>query len=201
MTRTMAAKLGLLLLIALLVAGCSTRVERVAPDEQRDLSGRWNDTDSRLVAEEMVADVLSRAWLRNHVNAQVRQPAVIVGEIRNLSHEHINMRTFVTDIQRALINSGKVEFVAARDERDELRDERLDQDLHAREDTRKAMGRELGADYMLQGNINTILDVEGRQQVRYYQVDLTLTSLTDNRIVWIGQKKIKKFVTRPRLRS
>ena len=111
------------------------------------------------------------------------------------------MRTFVSDIQRALINSGKVEFVAARDERDELRDERLDQDLHAREDTRKAMGRELGADYMLQGNINTILDVEGRQQVRYYQVDLTLTSLTDNRIVWIGQKKIKKFVTRPRLRS
>lgn len=201
MTRTMAAKLGFLLLIALLVAGCSTRVERVAPDEQRDLSGRWNDTDSRLVAEEMVADVLSRAWLGNHVNAQGRQPAVIVGEIRNLSHEHINMRTFVSDIQRALINSGKVEFVAARDERDELRDERLDQDLHAREDTRKAMGRELGADYMLQGNINTILDVEGRQQVRYYQVDLTLTSLTDNRIVWIGQKKIKKFVTRPRLRS
>lgn len=200
MMRNIWFKAGLLFLVALLVAGCATRVERVAPEQVRDLSGNWNDTDSRLVSEEMVQDVLAQAWLGQHLSARGRQPAVIVGEIRNLSHEHINLRTFVSDIQRALINSGRVDFVASRDERGEIREERKDQDLHAREDTRKAMGRELGADYMLQGTINTIIDVEGRQQVRYYQVDLTLISLADNRIVWIGQKKIKKFVTRPGVR-
>ena len=200
MMRNIWFKAGLLLLVFLLVAGCATRVERVAPEQVRDLSGNWNDTDSRLVSEEMVQDVLAQAWLGQHLSARGRQPAVIVGEIRNLSHEHINLRTFVSDIQRALINSGRVDFVASRDERGEIREERRDQDLHAREDTRKAMGRELGADYMLQGTINTIIDVEGRQQVRYYQVDLTLISLADNRIVWIGQKKIKKFVTRPGVR-
>ncbi|MFU8819761.1 MAG: penicillin-binding protein activator LpoB [Desulfurivibrio sp.] len=198
--RNIWSKAGLLFLVALLFVGCATRVERVAPEQVRDLSGNWNDTDSRLVSEEMVQDVLAQAWLGQHLSARGRQPAVIVGEIRNLSHEHINLRTFVSDIQRALINSGRVDFVASRDERDEIREERRDQDLHAREDTRKAMGRELGADYMLQGTINTIIDVEGRQQVRYYQVDLTLISLADNRIVWIGQKKIKKFVTRPGVR-
>ena len=123
-----------------------------------------------------------------------------VGEIRNLSHEHINVNTFVGDMERALINSGKVDFVASRDEREEIREERKDQDVHAREDTRKAMGMEIGADFMLKGSINSILDAEGKRQVRYYQIDLTLISLADNRVTWIGQKKIKKFVTKASLR-
>jgi hypothetical protein len=125
---------------------------------------------------------------------------VIVGEVRNLSHEHINVNTFVADMERALINSGKVEFVASGTERGSVRAERKDQDIHAREDTRKPMGQEIGADYMLQGAINTIVDKEGDTQVRYYQVDLTLISLADNRKVWVGQKKIKKLVKRGSLR-
>ena len=47
--------------------------------------------------------------------------------------------TFVADVERALINSGRVEFVASRAERSDVRAERKDQDIHAREDTRKAM--------------------------------------------------------------
>ena len=53
---------------------------------------------------------------------------------------------------------------------------------------------------MLKGKINTIIDMEGRTQVRYYQVDLDLISLTDNRKVWLGQKKIKKLVKNSNLR-
>jgi hypothetical protein len=148
----------------------------------------------------MIADVLAHPWLGDYSRSHNNRPAVIVGEIQNLSHEHINMNTFVGDIERALINSGKVDFVASRVEREEIREERQDQDLHAREDTRKAMGMEIGADFMLKGTINTILDVEGKRQVRFYQVDLTLISLADNRKIWVGQKKIKKFVTKASLR-
>lgn len=182
------------------LAGCATKVERMAPEEVKDLSGNWNDTDSRLVSEEMINDVLSRAWLEGFTREQKRQPAVIVGEVRNMSHEHINVTTFVNDMERALINSGRVDFVASKLERGEIRDERKDQDLNAREDTRKAMGQEIGADFMLKGDISTIMDSEGKKQVRYYQVDLTLISLGDNRKVWLGQKKIKKFVTGAKVR-
>ena len=178
------------------IAGCGTSVSRMDSSEVRDLSGDWNDTDSRLVSEEMIQDALSRPWLENATRQVKRSPVVIVGEVRNLSHEHINTRTFVADLERALTNSGKVEFVAARDERGQVRSERKDQDTHAREDTRKAMGQEFGADFMLSGTINTIYDVEGRTQIRFYQIDLTLISMTDNRKVWIGQKKIKKEVKR-----
>ncbi len=198
MPRTPFLALALSLVVAL--AGCATKVERIGSDEVVDLSGKWNDTDSRLVSEEMVADALSRPWITNFVSRTGRTPAVIVGEIRNLSHEHINTRTFVADIERALINSGRVEFVASREERQEIREERRDQELNASEESRKAMGRELGADFMLKGTINTIIDKEGKREVRYYQVDLTLISLADNRKVWIGQKKIKKYIKKKALR-
>jgi uncharacterized protein (TIGR02722 family) len=189
-----------MLVTGLLTAGCGTKVSRIDADETVDLSGAWNDTDSRLVSEEMINDMLERPWIRAYSQRTNRLPTVIVGTIRNLSSEHINVNTFVGDIERAMINSGRVTFVASSQERREIRGERKDQDIHAREDTRKAMGQELGADFMLKGSINTIIDMEGKTQVRYYQVDLTLISLTDNRKVWLGQKKIKKLVKNSRLR-
>ncbi|MEN8670200.1 MAG: penicillin-binding protein activator LpoB, partial [Ketobacter sp.] len=149
---------------------------------------------------EMIQDALSRPWIGEFTGRTGQRPAVIVGTVRNLSHEHINVKTFVADMERALVNSGRVDFVASRDERGEVRDERIDQDLNAREDTRNAAGQELGADFMLQGQINTIIDAEGKEQVRYYQVDLTMISMADNRKVWLGQKKIKKYVKNAKLR-
>lgn len=201
MTRYSLFRAGLAIAILLGAAACATKVERMDAREVKDLSGAWNDTDSRMVSEEMIRDSLSRGWLYDWSAAHgSKRPTVIVGEVRNLSHEHINVNTFVSDIERALINSGKVDFVASRTERGEIREERRDQDIHARGDTRKAMGQEIGADFMLQGTINTIVDPSGDTQVRYYQVNMTLVSLADNRKVWVGQKEIKKLVSRGSLR-
>ncbi len=197
---TGAITLAGILIFGGVLQGCSTTVDRIETDEVVDLSGAWNDTDSRLVSEEMIADVLSRPWITDFVNKEGNPPAVIVGEIRNLSHEHINVNTFVGDMERELINSGKVEFVASSDERGEIREERKEQELHSTEATRNAMGQEIGADFMLKGSINSILDTEGKKQVRYYQIDLTLISMADNRKVWVGQKKIKKMVKQAGLR-
>lgn len=175
-------------------AGCNPTVSRVDSNEVTDLSGKWNDTDSRLVSREMIDDVLSRRWLAKFNRSKGKVPTVIVGTVRNLSHEHINTRTFIRDLEKDLINSGEVEFVASASERDEVRSERRDQDLNASEATRKAMGNEAGADFMLKGTINTIVDAAGGSQARFYQVDLTLIDLESNRKVWVGQKKIKKTV-------
>ena len=191
------------LIIVTLMTGlsaCSQKVTRVESDTVTDLSGNWNDTDSRLVADEMIQDALSRSWLTRFNREHGKPPTVIVGDVRNLSHEHINTRTFISDIERALINSGEVDFVASSEERQEIRNERKDQDLHASEETRKAMGQEIGADFMLKGTINTIIDAVSDEQVRFYQVDLTLIDLANNRKVWVGQKKIKKAIERAGLR-
>ena len=190
----------LLAVITSLVTACGTTVKRVDPDETVDLSGAWNDSDSRVVAEEMIQDALSRPWISQFSAKSGRTPTVIVGTIRNLSHEHINVNTFVADMSRSLVNSGMVEFVASSQERNEIREERKDQDLNATEDSRSVAGHERGADFMLKGQINTIIDAEGKQQLRYYQVDLTMVSMADNRKVWLGQKKIKKLVKNSKVR-
>ncbi len=193
-------KWALVGMLATGIAACSTKVTRLESGEVHDLSGAWNDTDSRLVSEEMVNDMLNGPWLQRFRQGNARLPTIIVGDIRNLSHEHINVETFVADIERVLINSGRVEFVASREERGSVREERADQDIHASEQTRNPMGREVGANLMLQGTINTIIDASGKTQVRYYQVDMTLISMADNRKLWLGQKKIKKLVERSKLR-
>ena len=192
--------MGLVGLTAILLSACGTSVKRIDVTDEVDLSGAWNDTDSRLVSEEMIQDALSRPWVSDFVRKDGHPPAVIVGTVRNLSHEHINVRTFVADMERALVNSGRVDFVAASDERGEIREERKDQDLNSSESTRNAAGQEMGADFMLKGQINTIIDQEGKKQVRYYQIDLTMISMANNRKVWLGQKKIKKYVKNGKLR-
>ena len=181
------------------VSGCKkgATVQRVDTASTTDLSGAWNDTDSRLVAQEMIQDVLSRPWLKRFSKKKKGAvPAVIIGRVRNLSHEHINTRTFVSDMEKALINSGEVDFVASSSERQEIRSERSDMDIHSSDATRKEAGQEQGADFMLKGTINTIIDAVAGKHVRFYQVDLTLIDLVNNRKVWVGQKKIKKAVAR-----
>jgi len=191
-------KYQLLLVFALAAAmaltGCKTKVKRVAVDEQIDLSGRWNDTDSQLVSQEMIADIASRSWIEEYTSKNGKKPVVIVGTIRNLSSEHIETGTFTKDLERELINNGRVTFVANKVERGELREERKEQQTWSREETQKRLAAETGADYMLQGSIKTIIDQEGKESVKFYQVDLEMVHLESNEKVWVGSKKIKKFV-------
>ena len=193
------------LLAALMVifTGCasSPKVERQEVDTTIDLSGRWNDTDSRLVSEEMIADCLRRPWVEKYkARNDGRIPTVIVGQIKNRSHEHINVQTFVKDLERELINSGQVQFVASRGEREGIREERVDMARNASDETMKEAGQEIGADYMLIGVINTIRDDIGSEAVMYYQVDLELIDMANNLKVWIGDKKIKKLIKKPKVK-
>ncbi|HET7922596.1 MAG TPA: penicillin-binding protein activator LpoB [Gammaproteobacteria bacterium] len=185
------------------LTACSTTptVQRIAPDQVTDVSGYWNDTDANLTAQQMISQMLGDPWLGNYERGHGgRQPTVIVGDINNLSSEHISVSTFIDDMQRELINSGKVQFVASSSQRGEVRGERQDQDLNASEATRSAMGQEIGADFMMQGTINTIIDAAGEKAVKYYQVDLRLINMHNNVIAWVGQKKIKKVVSRSGIR-
>ena len=192
-------RIGLLAAILFLSACASgPRVTRTASDEVIDVSGFWNDTDSRMVSEEMIGDSLDRAWIDDWRGATGEKPTVIVGAVRNRSSEHINTRTFSKDLERAFVNSGRIRVVASSDERGGLRNERLDQLRNSTIDTAKSMGKELGADFMLIGSIDTIIDAAGGTNLRFYQVELELVNLESNEKVWIGQKKIKKLVERSR---
>lgn len=186
-----------LLLCVVMFFGCgpSKKVTRIEPDTTIDLSGEWNDTDSRLTAEEMIKDVLARSWLSDYRAAKEKQPTVIVGAVKNRTTEHIQTTTFIKNLEKELINSGRVHFVASKEERGEVREERADQQEHASDETMKKFQMETGANYLLRGDMTTIIDQEGGEKVKYYQVNLELIDIESNRKVWVGEKKIKKIVS------
>lgn len=189
-------QISALALLMIAAGACSSRkVQRLSPDQQIDLSGRWNDTDSKQVAEAMIQQALGERWLDNFVQEEGRKPVVIAGFVDNKSHEHIATETFVKDLEKAFINSGRVRLVQSGDKREEIRAERAEQQNYSSPESMKQWGREIGADFMLQGTINSIVDSYKKEKLIYYQVDLELTNLETNEIVWIGDKKIKKYVT------
>lgn len=193
--RTAAVVLALASFLTVFV-GCATRVARQPVEKQIDVSGRWNDTDNRMVSEEMIKDCLAKPWVEIFAAKNGRQPVVIVGTVRNRSSEHIDSRLFTASLERSLTNSGKVKFVAMKGDREELREEKADQALHSAQATRKTPDIETGADYVVQGTINSVKDEIDGKHVVLYQVNLEMVDLTTNEKVWIGQKEIKKYVKR-----
>jgi penicillin-binding protein activator len=183
------------------IFGCAgTKVTRLSADTTVDLSGHWNDTDSREVSEAMIQEALARPWIQEWTtSSNGRKPTVVVGIVRNNTTEHIPVGTFVADIERAMINSGSVKVVATTSERADTRSERADQWQNATEESAKKMGRELGADFLLGGTIESITDREGHDKIVFYQCDLNLINIETNLKVWMGQKKIKKLVSQSRL--
>lgn len=201
--RTHRALLAGLAVTVLAVSGCSIkRVERIDPNSVTDLSGRWNDADSRLVANALIAQSMEAPWARDYAAANGgTPPAVIVGEFRNRTMEHIPIGTFVRDLERAYVTTGTVRLVASAEEREEIRAERQDQQTNASAESRARMARELGARFMLQGDVQAIEDQEGRERVVFYQIDATLIDLETNVRTWMGQHKIKKYIQRRRFTS
>ena len=192
---------ALLALASVTLAACNNkRVSRVDPGSVTDLSGRWNDVDSKLVANALIEQTFGGQWSSQYASAHGgTPPTLIVGSFRNRTLEHVPIGSFVKDLERAYVTSGRVRLVASRDERSEVRDERADQQVNAAADTRARIAKENGASYMLQGDVQAIEDAEGREKIVFYQVDAFLVDLESNQKVWIGQHKIKKYIDRRRI--
>lgn len=193
----------MLILTTLFACRPMNEVSRIDPGTQTDLSGRWNDTDARLVAEDMITDALTQPWLNQFSRNNEKPPVLIVGNVRNESMEHIDTEVFTKEMERAFVNSGSVTLVAGPEEREQIRNERQDQQINASYETTKRMAQELGADYMMIGNIDSIVDeaVDRRTLAVFYTVNLELVDVESNQKVWIGNKKIKKLIERRNYRG
>lgn len=189
--------LVVMVVAAVMLIGCGggKSITRLDPNSQTDLSGKWNDTDARLVAEEMIGNCLSSRWLTDFAAANGERPVVTIGNIRNKSSEHIDTETFTTDFERELLNSGQVRFVARNTQREDLYQELLSQQEAASAETMKRFKEATGADFLLLGSIKTIVDQEGDQRVVFYQTDLELINIQSWEKVWIDTKKIKKGIS------
>ncbi|MBD2857742.1 penicillin-binding protein activator LpoB [Spongiibacter sp. KMU-158] len=188
MPATLWKKFSLALVLLTLVGCGGAQVKRVEDGKATELTDKWSPQDSQIVAEAMITDMLSFPWIEQ----ADRKPAVTVQYVRNRSHEQIPVDSFVNSIKRELLRSGKVDFVVSGDERERVRDEKLDQEMNASMETAVDLGEETAANFALSGMITSFVDqLQGKRAVTY-QVDLKLIDLESNREVWNGQKQIRK---------
>ena len=192
--------------LLLVLTGCeSTRsvsVDRIDASTAIDLSGYWNDTDIRIVAETLVKDCVNAPAIENYIRNNRMLPVVIVGSFKNDTDEHIDTSIIAKKFETALINSGKVDFVASSSERQEIREERLEQQEWASEETAKRLANEYGADFMLIGSVKTSVDMIDNKTVRTYFVYAELIDIETNRKLWIGENsEIKKLITKSNYRG
>lgn len=180
--------------VFLFMLACTPTVTRVSPDTQIDLSGRWNDSDSRMVADQMILDLVTSDAYKHYAKEKGRKPVIIVGDIRNKTSEHIDANNYVKKFEVVIHNSGMAELVENDEFRDKLRTERASQQDFASASTAAQWGKEAGADLMLFGEMNSETDTSTKKRVVNYITTLFLTDIETNKRVWYGQREIKKLV-------
>ena len=191
-------------LVAAVLAGCGgTKVANVDPRTEGYISGRWNDSDARAVAEDLIPQCLDSPWLPEFRGQQGEQrPRVLVADMENNTSEHINMDVFMNELQRVLINSGVVRFVA-----DEVVREDLMREVEWQREMAKGGGVSgdvdrgvSGADFVMLGTVSSVVDQADKKAIVYYKVDLSLTDLRNWEKVWIGSAERKHLVEGSKVR-
>lgn len=182
------------LILVFSIVSCSRSVTRIDPNTQIDLSGRWNDTDSRKVADQMIHDLFKSDAFKKYADGLGRKPVIVVSSIKNKTSEHIDAGNYIKKFEIVIHNSGLADLVESEDFRDKVRKERAEQQDFADPATAASWGKELGADVILFGEMNSESDVYNKKRVVNYITTLFLTDAETNRRIWYGQHEIKKFV-------
>jgi len=186
-----------------LAAGCGgPKVQNVDPATEGYVSGRWNDSDAQAVADELVPQALDGVWLEEFHMKHGDKPRVVIGQIVNETNEHLSVDVFMNEMQRVLINSGSVRFVA-----DESVRASLMKEVDFQRDMAKGGGVApdvdqgvRGADFMMMGTVSQIVDQADRDAIVFYQVDLNLIDLRTWEKVWYGTAKRKHLVSGSNIR-
>lgn len=171
--------------------------EYVDPNTREIVDDKWNESDSKKSAEEMIKSMLGKPWLEQFKKKHNGQaPVVIVDDVENRTDEHIDWKTLTEFIQDELINSGRVRFVN-KDKRKQILDEvKYQNSGEVRQDSAKKRGAQTGADFFLGGAISSSVHTQKGLKTVHYQVNLTLTDLESAEIIWSEKNLIKKRFNR-----
>ena len=185
--RKIFACITIMVLFAFGTFGCA-RVQYGSPGEVETLTQEFGSTDLQTIAEKMVNSML----LSPVIGAD--RPVIYVSQIKNKTAEHIDTKSIIDKISTAMLKSGKVRFTAASEINKDLLDQLEYQENTGLVDprTRKKLGRQIGADYMIYGEITSITKKAKRKTDVYYKITLKLADIETGIIEWMDEKEIRK---------
>jgi len=157
------------------------------------LTNTFGSTDLQLMAESM-----ARSMLTAPVIASANLPVVTVQEVRNKTSEYIDTRAITDSIRAELQKGGRVRFAvdanAMNQQVDELKRQQQS-GLYAKESAVE-MGRMVGAQFRLEGNIISIVRETKNVKDVYYKFNLQLWNIRNGLLEWSDEKEIRKTTTR-----
>lgn len=163
------------------------------PAKEEIVDDRWNETDSRKTAKEMMTSALSKAWLKNHrATKPGKKPVVIVDDVENRTDEHLDTKALTEFIRNELLNSGEIRFADNKNREKVLKEINYQGGGAVAPDQAKKLGKQLGADFMLSGAMSSIVATQAELKTVTYQTNLTLTNLETTEIEWSENYQIKK---------
>jgi uncharacterized protein (TIGR02722 family) len=182
-----------ILLICLACPACSKRVEYGDPTAVETLTIDFGSTDLQMIAEKMVQSLLSSPSVQ-----EGNRPVILVSGVGNKTDEHIDTKAITDKIRTTLVQSGAVRFVADEVREEVMRELRYQTDSgFVDPETRKRIGKLVGAGYLLAGEITSIRKKAGRETDLYFKITLNLVELETGLIRWAEEKEIRKGQKRP----
>lgn len=179
---------------ALALAGCSKQVTYGNPEQVETLTPEFGSTDLQMIASKMAQSLLASPV----ITSKPKPPLLYVATVKNKTDEHIDTQSITDKISTTLIQSGKVQFTAMADIPKELVDQLEYQNKSGLVDptTAKPVGKHVGADYMLTGEITSIVKKSGSTKDYYYKITLKLANIQTAVIEWQDEKEIRKGETK-----
>ncbi|CUR47683.1 penicillin-binding protein activator LpoB [Alloalcanivorax xenomutans] len=187
--------MAIMLGMALLASGCASKVEYGDPQARETVTPDFGSSDLQMIATKMVDDMMVFPPVVELTRN--RRPVLFVDRVKNKTSEHVDTESITDTIQSRLINSGKFRFV------DMTVVDRVRQQLEYQQDsgmvdqsTAAQMGRQIGAEFMLYGNLSSIVKRDNSTKDVYYKFTLKLLNIQSGIIEWSGEKEIRKTRSR-----
>lgn len=177
--------------IIIAFSGCSTSTQYGDAQAVETVNTDFGSTDLQTIAAKMVDDLLVFPPMVSITSS--KRPIMFVDRIQNKTTEHIDMQSITDTIQSKLINSGKYRFI----DMDVANEVAAQMDYQTKsgmvnQDTAARMGKQIGAEYMLYGNMSSIVKRDGKTKDVYYKFTLKLLHLETGILEWSSEKEIRK---------
>lgn len=178
-----------------LIAGCSSPVRTVDPSDPTVQTLEIGQADINDAARNMVSSMLNAPAVARATDGS--RPTIVILPIRldaaSLTNANINTDALTTLVRGQVINSGVFQFVD-KTRRDDIADElRYQQQSGAVDpDTAARIGRQVGADYILEGTLSGFDDFNRKTRRVGYVITMTLQNIESGIILWQETQQVAK---------
>ena len=151
------------------------------------------------MAKQVIQSIESCPAILDSNRRNGKGPIVFVDRVENRTEEHIDTKSLTDKIRTALIQTRKVRFIN-KEKRDLMEEEyKYNQSGAVSKETRKTRGKQIGAEFFLDGSLASNVQQVGKNKLVYYKLTMNLTNLETSVIECVEEKEIRKKYKKRRI--